>query len=254
MKNERWIKVPTTEKKKKKEKEKEKEKITSEKKIIFSSSLNDDTEISSKYMYDNFHNNNLKKILCENMIYNGECKYDQKCLYAHNIDEQNINDKRKYIYDLIDIIDDLSQIDLKKDYSMYKSLLELTRMCKKCMDNMCIGGYNCKLGACVKKYCICANDLNNGLCKNPNCDFVHLTKKGLKPYYKKEKKYVKYDDKTSKNTESTEETIIETTYKIDDLIDIFDDLNIIDDDKVPEHEIYNALDYMESICDKSIFS
>jgi hypothetical protein len=250
-KNDRWIQIPTIEKKKKdkdKDRDKKKEYLT---------------KITSPFTKTSFiddQNNNLKKILCENMIYNGECKYDKKCLYAHTIDEQNINEKRKHIYDLIDSTDDLSHIDLKKDYTLYKSLLELTKMCKKCITNVCIGGYNCKLGSCVTKYCICGNDLNNGFCKSSKCEYVHLSKRGLKPYYKKDKKHKKNSDNCTNGTNSSSNSSnsedlssVEITYKIDDVIDIFDDIHISDDDNLINNDTNCIIDNFEIMCEKSIF-
>ena len=37
-------------------------------------------------------NKNLKKILCHNILTFGSCNYGGKCLFAHKLDEQNIND------------------------------------------------------------------------------------------------------------------------------------------------------------------
>jgi len=123
------------------------------------------------------------------MIDIGECNYGTKCVYAHTLDEQNIDEKRRIVYNLIDGVEDLTDFDLRKNYYVYKSLLELTKLCKDCTEGACIGGYNCKSGACMKKYCVCIVDLNNGTCRNQNCDMIHLTKRGLKPYYNKRRPY-----------------------------------------------------------------
>ena len=53
---------------------------------------------------------------------------------------------------------DLSHIDLKNDYELYESLLGLTKVCEKCSNNVCNGGYNCKYGAVSNEYKICKND------------------------------------------------------------------------------------------------
>lgn len=42
-----------------------------------------------------------KKILCNNMIMRGKCNYGNKCNYAHNIEEQNVDMNRKKAYDII---------------------------------------------------------------------------------------------------------------------------------------------------------
>lgn len=142
---------------------------------------------------DENEKDNYKKILCHNMIYNGECKYGSKCAYAHDIEEQNVNDMRKRAYDLLKSEEDLSGISLKDDKELYKTLVELTRFCKNCNKNLCIGGYNCKSGSCGVKFCICVNDLNYGNCQNSTCPFIHLTKRGLKPYYNKNLKRILCD-------------------------------------------------------------
>ena len=126
-------------------------------------------------------NRNHKKILCHNIITHGSCCYGQKCLYAHSLEDQNIDTNKKSIYDLIDS-PDLSSIDLQKNHSLYRSLLNLTKMCELCAQNKCTGGYNCKFGACSKKYNICLKDLNYGTC-HTSCPNIHLTNKGLQPFY-----------------------------------------------------------------------
>lgn len=127
-----------------------------------------------------------KKILCQNIINDYECKYGDKCMYAHSLDEQNVSELRKYAYDIIKNNVDLS--DITPSDELYKILFLLTRYCKNCYSKNCIGGYNCKSGACDKKYVVCLNDLNYGKCDDIYCTNVHLSKKGLKPYYHTEEK------------------------------------------------------------------
>jgi hypothetical protein len=103
-------------------------------------------------------------------------------MYAHTLDEQNVEQKRKNVYDIIIHNEDLSTIDLKTDYELYYSLLELTKVCDLCINNKCTGGYNCKYGVCLEKLCICIKDLNYGNCTK--CELVHLTTRGLVPFYK----------------------------------------------------------------------
>ena len=101
---------------------------------------------------DEFDINGRKKILCQNMIKNNQCKYGDKCSYAHNLNEQNILPLRKRAYDIIKNNIDLNNIDLHSEENLYKTLLELTKSCKNCNNNNCIGGYNCKLGVYNKNY------------------------------------------------------------------------------------------------------
>lgn len=127
-------------------------------------------------------NTNVKKILCNNMTTNGECKYGDKCHFAHNLSEQTIEGNRVESYGILLSKKQLDNYDMQKNYGLYKSLLDLTKLCEQCEKGKCTGGYNCKFGACAKKYQICARDLNYGDCFY-ECGNVHLTKRGLKPFY-----------------------------------------------------------------------
>jgi len=126
---------------------------------------------------------NHKKILCQNVLLNNKCTYSEKCLYAHSLEEQKIDIKRKKIFDLIDNDMDLSFIDNNKHKDIYRDLLIFTKPCLDCINKKCNGGYNCKFGSPLIKYTICYDDLNYGNCMDNNCVRVHLTKKGLKPLY-----------------------------------------------------------------------
>ena len=53
-----------------------------------------------------------KMILCNNYISNNYCVYKNKCLYAHDINEQNIEQNRKKILDIIKSTEDLSHLEL----------------------------------------------------------------------------------------------------------------------------------------------
>jgi hypothetical protein len=168
-----------------------------------------DEKYDSNESENNNDKNSFKKILCYNIIYNGSCKYGDKCLYAHSLEDQNINKMRKEVYDILKCDSDLSAINLKEDYELYKTMLEMTKYCKNCNNNMCKGGYNCKSGVYDKKYCICINDLNYGYCHNYNCNFIHLSKRGLKPYYdnKKKQTITKSQDENNTLFQSNEEKI-----------------------------------------------
>jgi hypothetical protein len=140
---------------------------------------------NKKHHSENKNNNNdeqknYKVLLCKNR---GRCLYSSHCLYAHNIKEQNVLPLREKAYNIITNEKDLSYIDLYNNKKLYNVLLCLTRVCENCVIDKCTGGYNCKHGACNKKYVICHNDLNKGNC-NIRCNKIHLTKKGLLPYGK----------------------------------------------------------------------
>jgi hypothetical protein len=125
---------------------------------------------------------NHKKILCKNIIFNNECKYENKCLYAHSLNEQNVNYLRKCVYDIIKGKDDLSHINLQDDVDLYKTLVQLSVYCHNCVNNKCTGGYNCKYGACKYEFVICLSDLNFNKCTaDYTCTRIHLSKRNLKP-------------------------------------------------------------------------
>lgn len=126
---------------------------------------------------------NHKKIMCQNIINNNCCIYQDKCLYAHSLQEQKIDIKRKKIYELLDSTDDLSNIEPYKYKELYKELQIFTKLCNDCMNNKCTGGFNCKFGAPLIKYLVCYDDLNYGNCTDNECTKIHLTKRALKPQY-----------------------------------------------------------------------
>ena len=125
---------------------------------------------------------NHKKLLCKNVISNKTCKYGSKCLYAHSLSEQKLDEIRDKAYKIIKGEIDVSGINVHLERDLYKVLLTLCEMCVGCKENNCTGGYNCKHGSCSSNYIICGVDLNNGSCEG-NCGKVHLTDKGLKPYF-----------------------------------------------------------------------
>jgi hypothetical protein len=223
-------------------------------------------------------NNTFKKILCHNMIYNGLCKYGDKCLYAHSLDDQNVNKRRKDVYDILKSNDDLSYINLRENYELYRTMLEMTKYCKNCNNNLCKGGYNCKSGVYDKKYCICINDLQYGICHNYNCNYMHLTKRGLKPY--NEEKYKKKSEinnndigekmvSNEKNDKVDLEKNNNNCYKKDSDSDIsnfsdqkseseLSDINSIDSNEYIKNNKLNDpiiyIKYVDIICNKSIFT
>jgi len=145
---------------------------------------------------------NFKKLLCYKIINSNECSYKNKCMFAHNIEEQKKDEKRELIYNLINKYDNISYINLYEDKELMNDLIIYTKECKSCIVNKCPGGYNCKFGACTKDLVICYNDLCYGKCTNPIKMFnstesaigggnikihrcingIHLTEKKLLPY------------------------------------------------------------------------
>lgn len=144
---------------------------------------------SSQTTPNNSHqiNNNLKKMLCKNMILKGSCTYGENCLYAHNLTEQNMNHSRKIAYEIIKSNNKLDKYNLTNNNELYNTLLTLSKLCEKCKENKCTGGYNCKNGACNEKYVVCFNDLTGGIC-DQTCGHIHLSKRGLIPRNKQLKK------------------------------------------------------------------
>lgn len=134
--------------------------------------------------YTNKFNTIGKRILCNNIINTGVCSYNNKCKFAHTLQEQNVDGERKIVYDILQNKSCLKHINLQKDIKLYRQFLNLTHICNKCVLNKCSGGYNCKIGVCMRKLCICVSDLNYGNCSNTECRNIHLTKRGLNYYYK----------------------------------------------------------------------
>ena len=137
----------------------------------------------SKFVLKEKDIKNKKKLLCNNIINTDSCCYGSKCMYAHTLSEQQIDTTRKKAYDILFGNHDLSNINFQNDISLYRSLRDLTKLCN---EEYCTGGYNCKHGICGKdnkKYLVCLQDLEYGDCLNKNCEFVHLTKRFLKPFY-----------------------------------------------------------------------
>lgn len=145
---------------------------------------------------------NLKRILCYNILTIGGCNYGNKCVYAHSLDEQNIDSPRKKIYELILGKEDLSHINLLENKDLYKNLIQLTKICAFCLKGTCPGGHNCKFGVHSEIYQICYDDLTSGECsKRDLCKSIHLSKRGLVPFNKQ--KIEKYkEEKQNKKTYS----------------------------------------------------
>lgn len=189
-------------------------------------------------------NKNLKKILCHNMITNGTCNYGQKCLYAHSLDDQNIDSNRNHAYEILLGDFNLEHIDLQKDHSLYRSLLGLTKVCEQCNTNKCTGGYNCKFGACAKKFQVCLRDLNYGDCQTNGeiCESIHLSKRGLKPFY----------NNSSKSYVTTD---VQGTLLSSDFFKKLSPLKSLSDDEILSEISSDSSDnnYFSDECNQSIF-
>lgn len=135
---------------------------------------------NNRLNYNCDYDKNQKKLLCNNMLKYNKCSYNDKCMYAHNIEEQNVEYYKKKAYDIIKS-NSYVNIDLSKDYKLANTFKLFTKICPDCVNKTCPGGYNCKFGVIDEKYIICYNDLMYGNCKKYNCTFIHLTNRGISP-------------------------------------------------------------------------
>ncbi|MEM3061979.1 MAG: hypothetical protein QW303_00335, partial [Nitrososphaerota archaeon] len=158
---------------------------------------------------------NEKRLICFSIINNNMCSYGEQCTYAHSLEEQKIDPERIFIYKII-LDRDLMKINYFSDLEAeetYKYLMIATRLCEKCTNNRCTGGYNCRHGVNTPYLKICRNDLLTGECINKVIDINipeniirkicipygdvtpslpykgcinghHLTERKLVPYYK----------------------------------------------------------------------
>ena len=127
------------------------------------------------------------RMLCFNILNNNECSYQNRCRYAHFLEEQQLDDEKKRVIDMIKSETSLHDVNLTGPDPLYKNLVNLTKLCNGCRDKTCTGGYNCRFGACHKDIQICYNDLQKGDCKNKTrglrCENgIHLTLRNLVPY------------------------------------------------------------------------
>ena len=198
---------------------------------------------------------NQKKILCQNFIFNDKCDYDTRCLYAHDILEQNIDPHRKKTLDLLLDNNDLSDIDLSQynNKILLRELLTYTKMCDLCILKKCTGGYNCKYGCCIEKYLICYDDLCYNHCTDNNCKKNHLSKRNLKPIYNKIS-HIIYDNKNKLNTTNISiDNINSSNYLLKCLTDIN---NTFNNDNNNNHKYINFTNNESSDdedCNHSIF-
>jgi hypothetical protein len=144
---------------------------------------------------------NYKKLLCTKQLMGNNCRYGDKCIYAHTRDEQVIDPIRRHIMSCMET-EKYNMIDLKNE-KQYVELLRYTNLCNGCVNNVCIGGNNCTNGISTKKYLICKNNLIN-VCKE-NCGRIHI-----RPQLKDIKKirsfrYINTDDEQMPNTTDDDE-------------------------------------------------
>lgn len=210
---------------------------------------------------------NIKKMLCNNVLHYGSCNYNHKCMYAHSLDDQILDKSREIAYGILNSKNNLAEVDLVQEIELYKTFIQLTKICEKCSLNQCPGGYNCKNGAIKLAYVICYNDLVNGSCPKQNCKFVHLTERGLIPYHTRENIYKSYDE-SEKDIHMTQlrkitptATIINDDFikKVYDVIetdtfkiDTVDNVNISHSDSDSDIDMNIVDDSCE--CDISIFT
>jgi len=138
---------------------------------------------------------NFKKLLCYNIVNNCKCVYKNKCMFAHTLEEQKKEPIRQFIYNMLYIWEDLSNINVNEDKYLLDELIMFTKECKNCIGKKCPGGYNCKFGVCLRENKICYNDLMYGKCYNMLMETnhndnilyrcihgIHLTEKKFIPY------------------------------------------------------------------------
>lgn len=127
--------------------------------------------------------NKTKRILCFNAIKGRICNYGSKCMYAHNLSEQKVDPIRHKVYTILKNDNSLKNINLIKDRKLFTTFVQLTKVCYHCSKNECHGGYNCRNGTVNPKYKICYDDLMYGNCRRLKCHGLHLSTRGLVPYY-----------------------------------------------------------------------
>lgn len=131
----------------------------------------------------NIKPNSQKRMLCINSLNNKTCNYGDKCMYAHSVDEQRVDPIRHKVYTVLKSDYDLSNINLVNDKKLLNTLVQLSKVCYYCSKNICQGGYNCRNGATDSMYKVCYNNLMYDNCDASKCGAIHLTDRGLIPYY-----------------------------------------------------------------------
>jgi hypothetical protein len=145
--------------------------------------MNSNNLIQNEEIIDISHikDNNVKRMLCYKTLIGKTCHYGKKCMYAHELDHQQIDNDRKHAYEIIINKHRLDNINLSEDATLFNTLKQLTKVCEYCMKGFCPGGYNCKHGVFKREYQVCFDDIMGGNCTHMSCSKIHLTKRGLIP-------------------------------------------------------------------------
>ena len=195
------------------------------------------------------YDENLKRLLCNNILAFGKCNYGDKCMYSHSLEEQKKDKIREQAYGLIDHClnnnDYVVAEDIYNDKELLKTIASLCKVCPNCEAHKCPGGYNCKYGVFDKKLKICEDDLYYCCC-DENCASVHMSKIGLT---------LKNDSRKKKrNIIKNNEPLVGTL-----LTDDFFKKNHVDDAMSESDESYDRIcqflnqESSDSSCDESIF-
>lgn len=172
--------------------------------------------------------NNRKRLLCYSFLNDETCLYNNKCAYAHSYEEQNIDDDKIFLYEIIfdEKLMGFYLVNNPKTDEIYKKLLFFSNICEQCINKKCTGGFNCRYGSFISTIKICKNDFLSGGCLNKiveismdnnivekinkissNSNFkkcnlylgcingLHLSQRGLISYYK----YIQKNENTKKN-------------------------------------------------------
>ena len=196
-------------------------------------------------------NENNKRLLCLNTLNNKNiCKYGSKCVYSHSLEEQKVDPLRHKAYTIVKNNFELSNINLVKDKKLFSTLVELTRVCYYCSKNKCTGGYNCRNGVISFKYKVCNDDLLYGNCRKIKCNGVHLTEKGLTPYYIQMRKFKQVKMPVIKSTRRlnlTQTSMMMTKkYMLHDNKEKYNSSDSIESDDIKKMEIELNREYNDS--------
>lgn len=156
-----------------------------------------------------YSSNLNKRLLCNTVLLNIKCKYNNSCKYAHSLEDQIIDYERDLLYKII-LDKNLFGCNniTPKSNEIYINLKNFTNICESCLNNKCTGGYNCKYGVNHPSLKLCKNDLFTGQCLNKVIDItiptfvldkihdvekldlysgcingLHLSDRGMMPYY-----------------------------------------------------------------------
>lgn len=211
-------------------------------------------------------NGNERRLICFSTINNENCNYGPNCTYAHSLEDQVIDEERKFIYQIMldkKLMNFMSDDSYKTD-EIYKQLLFMTHICENCVNQKCTGRYNCRNGTCTPYLKLCKNDLLTGECLNKIIDINvdqsligklnnrnfevtdpykgcinghHLSLRGLIPYYK----YLHQKENSRKNKyQSVRYIDIDPLLRIRKGLDSYKlDMNDDDSDSSSDEEIGN---------------